>query len=77
MKSINKLFWIVMGLMCFNPISALQLGDGTNIDRKTPVQVMDQVEAASAGGDHTLVLKVDHTLWAFGTDDFGQHRCTY
>ncbi|MDR2429839.1 MAG: chitobiase/beta-hexosaminidase C-terminal domain-containing protein [Puniceicoccales bacterium] len=51
-----------------------QLGDGSNLSRKSPVPVRDgrNVIAVSAGDAHTLFLKNDGTVWAMGRNDFGQ-----
>ena len=51
-----------------------QLGDGTQIDRSTPVQVttMTNVAAVAAGGSHTMIVKADGTLWATGRNEKGQ-----
>ena len=51
-----------------------QLGDGTNIDRATPVQVagLMNVIGIDAGEFHTLALKADGTVWAWGNNDYGQ-----
>lgn len=46
-----------------------QLGDGaTDIDYKnTPVTtIIDNVKAISAGGDHSMALKNDGTVWTWG-----------
>src|SRR5574337_772464 len=42
-----------------------QLGDGTNADRKTPVQVKDlgNVAAIAGGVWHSVALKTDGTVW--------------
>ncbi len=48
-----------------------QLGDGTNgsgADKLTPVQVTDNVASVSAGGNHSLFLKTDGTLWSCGNN---------
>ena len=49
-----------------------QLGDGTDTDRNTPVQVMTGIASVSAGSGHTMALREDGTLWAFGSNVFGQ-----
>jgi uncharacterized repeat protein (TIGR02543 family) len=49
-----------------------QLGDGTNEDKNTPVQVMTNVASVSAGDLHTMIVKTDGTLWATGYNYFGQ-----
>lgn len=50
-----------------------ELGDGTAIDRPTPVQVpISDVKAISARGAYTLILKNDGTVWACGSNSYGQ-----
>ncbi|NUU18433.1 hypothetical protein HP550_14340 [Cellulomonas humilata] len=51
-----------------------QLGDGTLTDRSTPV-VTSTVRTwtdVAAGGQHSLALADDGTLWSWGSTDFGQ-----
>ena len=52
-----------------------QPGDGsTTYSRSTPVQVsgLTGVIALAAGGTHSLALKSDGTVWAWGHNDYGQ-----
>jgi alpha-tubulin suppressor-like RCC1 family protein len=55
-----------------------QLGNGTNTDSNVPVQVsnLSGVSAIAAGGlkdfEHSLALKNDGTVWAWGFNGFGQ-----
>lgn len=51
-----------------------QLGDGTNARRSRPERVsgLGPVLAASAGAAHSLAVTVDHRLWAWGENTYGQ-----
>ena len=54
-----------------------QLGDGTTTDRSSPVFVagLTDVVAVAAGklaGDHSLALRADGTVWAWGDNSFGE-----
>ena len=57
-----------------------QLGDGTTTDRHTPVQVLGEggagflsdMTAIVAGANHTVTLKSDGTVWAWGWNYHGQ-----
>lgn len=58
-----------------------QLGDGHGKNqknrigeacRKSPVQVMEDVQAVACGDFHTLILKTDGTLWACGNNASGE-----
>ena len=50
-----------------------QLGDGTGINRNSPVAVMSSgVTAIAANGGHSLALKVDGSVWAWGRNGEGQ-----
>jgi alpha-tubulin suppressor-like RCC1 family protein len=48
------------------------LGDGTVTDRPAPIKIMDNVLKVSAGAWHTLVIKADGTLWAWGRNTNAQ-----
>ncbi len=48
-----------------------ELGDGTNVNKTTPVQVMSLVALVSTGYNHTMILKTDGTLWATGANYYG------
>ncbi len=41
-------------------------------DNPTPVEVMTDAAAVAAGATHSLVLKVDGTVWGFGSNTYGQ-----
>ncbi|BAS26954.1 RCC1 repeat-containing protein [Limnochorda pilosa] len=57
-----------------------QLGDGTQTDHSTPVQVkgpggtgvLIDIIAIAAGGFHSLALRSDGTVWAWGDNSSGQ-----
>jgi alpha-tubulin suppressor-like RCC1 family protein len=53
-----------------------QLGDGSTTQRNTPVQVSGlssvTMTAIAAGSGHTVVLKNDGTVWAWGNNTNGQ-----
>ncbi len=54
--------------------NAGQLGDGTTIDRHTPVEVSStsDVKSVAAGGFHSLAIKYDGTAYAWGNNLDGQ-----
>ncbi|SCW82000.1 Alpha-tubulin suppressor [Paenibacillus tianmuensis] len=51
-----------------------QLGDGTNIYKSTPTQVvgLHDVISISAGSHHSLALKSDGTVWTWGLNSGGE-----
>lgn len=73
-RVVGRLFPGVSRLACRPGNDFGQLGDGTTTDRYTPVQVqgLSGVVAVAAGSDHSLALKSDGTLWAWGYNGYGQ-----
>jgi hypothetical protein len=59
-------------LWCWGRNDYGQLGDGTNTDKTTPVQITSEVSSVALGGDHTCAVKTDGSLWCWGNNDFGQ-----
>ncbi len=51
-----------------------QLGDGTRIDRETPIRVsgLSDIIKVTAGAMHSLALKDDGTVWLWGQYDLGK-----
>lgn len=49
-----------------------QIGDGTTVQKNSPVQVLTGVKSVSGGAGHTLAIKEDGTLWAWGANGYGQ-----
>ena len=67
-------------VFCWGQNSAGELGDGSNSDRYTPVQVksadgagyLTGVSQLAAGSYHVCALKSDNTVFCWGNDDTGQ-----
>src|SRR5258708_3910476 len=52
-----------------------QLGDGTTVAQRitpVPVTTLTGIVAVAGGGDHSLFVKSDGTVWASGGNDYGQ-----
>ena len=50
-----------------------EIGDGTIVERDTPVQPQNPTEVVDvAGYDHSLAVKEDGTVWAWGVNASGQ-----
>jgi len=49
-----------------------QLGDGTNVDRHSPVKIMDDVVSVESNDRYTMAVTTDNTLWIWGQHDFDQ-----
>lgn len=63
------------GAYTFGYNNLCQLGDGTKVERHTPVRVGDlfsNVFSLSAGSGHNLAVKTDGTAWAWGNNQWGQ-----
>jgi Alpha-tubulin suppressor and related RCC1 domain-containing proteins len=52
-----------------------QLGNGmsgVNTKESLPIKIMEDVSDVCTGGYHTLALKTDGSLWAWGSNSFGE-----
>jgi len=49
-----------------------QLGDGTMISRRIPVEIMESVTMISSGDRYNFAIRTDGSLWAWGQNDRGQ-----
>jgi len=50
-----------------------QLGLGQSLKKvETPLLVMSDVAAVSVGELHTMIVKIDHSLWCCGDNSYGQ-----
>jgi alpha-tubulin suppressor-like RCC1 family protein len=48
-----------------------QIGDGTTTPRPNPIKIMDDVKSISGSHWHTMALKTDGSLWAWGENPRG------
>jgi alpha-tubulin suppressor-like RCC1 family protein len=48
------------------------VGDGTTVDKRTPVMVLTGVQQIEAGHYHGIALKTDGTVWTWGYGVLGQ-----
>ncbi len=49
-----------------------QVGNGTNVNQLTPVQVLTGAVAIAAGTSHSLAVKADGTVWSWGSNGASQ-----
>lgn len=49
-----------------------QLGNGTNTNSLTPIQVATNVSQAFGGALHTVFVKTDDSIWSMGYNGYGQ-----
>ncbi len=49
-----------------------QLGTGTTEGTDVPTKILENVTSVSAGGDHSLAIKKDGSLWSWGYNHLGQ-----
>ena len=57
---------------CWGSNGSGEVGDGTNIDRMTPVHVASGMSGISTGGNHTCGVTIAATLKCWGLNDSGQ-----
>ncbi len=58
-------------LWAFGENSFGQLGDGTTVDRNSPVKIMESVSSVSTNSQTTFAVKTDGTLWSWGRNSDG------
>ena len=59
-------------LLAWGKNSNGQLGNGMTANTNLPTSLGSNVVAGAAGGNHSLFLTADGTLWAMGYNNFGQ-----
>ncbi len=59
-------------LFCWGINENAVVGDGTQTNAPTPVQVLTQVLAVSGGSAINCALRTDGSVWCWGSDVFGQ-----
>ena len=62
------------GLYTFGSDTFGELGDGTIVDKSSPVQVgsLTNWKQVASGYYHIAAVKTDGTLWTFGRNNYGQ-----
>jgi alpha-tubulin suppressor-like RCC1 family protein len=70
--------WGINGIK-FNVIEGGNLGDGTSINRNTPVRIGIDTdwESVSAGGIKNIALKRDGSIWAWGRGPLGDNTVNH
>ncbi len=74
MLSLNKKFVSCIGIIAaisfhMQTLTALQIGDGTAINRYTPVVVQGDVDQLICGTYNTIIIKKDGTAWVTGSNE--------
>jgi alpha-tubulin suppressor-like RCC1 family protein len=61
-------------LWCWGGNGSGQLGDGTDTERLTPIQIGTNTDwqSTTGGADHTCARKTNGTIWCWGSNNYGQ-----
>lgn len=51
---------------------SLQLGNGNKENQLYPIKILDNVKQVSSNVSYSMIIKTDNTLWATGSNKFGQ-----